>query len=41
MCGSNITTIDLEGMVYSYPQIARMKWGLLKKMEVIDKLITD
>ena len=36
-----LTTIDLEGMAYSYPMIARMKWGLLKEMKLIDKLITE
>ncbi|MBL6446381.1 hypothetical protein JMN32_08685 [Fulvivirga sp. 29W222] len=36
-----LTTIDLEGMAYSYPMIARMKWGMLKDMDLIDKLITE
>jgi len=36
-----LTTIDLEGMAYSYPSIARMKWGLLKEMKLIDKLIFE
>ncbi|GAA0892747.1 hypothetical protein GCM10009122_24260 [Fulvivirga kasyanovii] len=34
-----LTTIDMEGMAYSYPMIARMKWGKLKEMDLIDKLI--
>ncbi len=36
-----LTTIDSEGMAYSYPMIARMKWGMLKEMKLIDKLITE
>jgi hypothetical protein len=36
-----LTTIDLEGMTYSYPMIARMKWGMLKEMKLIDKLILN
>ena len=36
-----LTTIDLEGMAYSYPSIARMKWGMLKEMQLIDKLIFE
>lgn len=36
-----LTTIDLKGMAYSYPSTARMKWGLLKEMKLIDKLIFE
>ncbi|GAA4245885.1 hypothetical protein [Winogradskyella damuponensis] len=36
-----MTTIDLEGMAYSYPSTARMKWGMLKEMKLIDKLIFE
>jgi hypothetical protein len=36
-----ITTIDLEGMAYSEPSIARMKWGGLKTMNEVEKLINE
>ncbi|MBK6348178.1 MAG: hypothetical protein IPF68_19995 [Bacteroidales bacterium] len=36
-----LTTIDLEGMAYSYPMTARMKWGMLKEMKLIDELIFE
>jgi hypothetical protein len=35
------TTIDLEGMAYSEPSLARMKWGGLKTMSEIEKLISE
>jgi len=36
-----LTTIDLEGMAYSYPCTAHMKWGMIKKMDLIDQIIFE
>ncbi|MFA7444785.1 MAG: hypothetical protein WCY89_02480 [Flavobacteriaceae bacterium] len=36
-----ITKIDLIGMAYSEPYIAKMKWGQLDKMEKLHNLIYD
>jgi hypothetical protein len=36
-----LTTIDVEGMAYSYPSLYRMKWGSLYKMDEVVKLIQD
>ncbi|MEM6718225.1 MAG: hypothetical protein AAF611_02820 [Bacteroidota bacterium] len=36
-----LTTIDLEGMAYSYPMIAKMKWGQLKDMEPINEIVFE
>ena len=34
-----LTTLDLEGMAYSQPMTAKMKWGMIKNMSIILKLI--
>lgn len=36
-----VTEVDLAGMAYSEPYIAKMKWGRLDKMEKLHKLIYD
>lgn len=36
-----VSKIDLEGMIYSEPYIAKMKWGRFDKMRKIHNLIND
>ncbi|RDK85506.1 hypothetical protein [Marinirhabdus gelatinilytica] len=36
-----VTTIDVEGMAYSFPAIAKMKWGMLKKMSNLLSILED
>lgn len=33
------TSVDPEGMMYSYPSLARMKWGAFRDMEKINRII--
>lgn len=36
---NGITTVDFDGMLYSYPSLYRMKWGAFRDMEKMHRII--